>query len=69
MCDIEIARDDQFWKEEMEPKLLQFYHHCMLPELVDPRHTRNMNIRDPFYITEAQIKAKKKKKETETVQS
>jgi hypothetical protein len=37
----------------MEPKLVQFYMECILPELVDPRHTRNMKIRDPPYILQA----------------
>lgn len=34
----------------MEPKLLKFYYDCLLPELVDPRHTRNKPIRDPDYV-------------------
>jgi putative phage-type endonuclease len=45
-----IEQDINFWKLEMEPKLVQFYMECILPELVDPRHTRNMKIRDPPYI-------------------
>jgi hypothetical protein len=43
----------------MEPKLVQFYIECILHELVDPRHTRNMKIRDPPYILQA-IKEKQK---------
>lgn len=42
-----IKRDQEFWKCEMEPHLIRFYLDCVLPELVDPRHTRNMSIRDP----------------------
>jgi hypothetical protein len=34
----------------MEPKFIQFYMECILPELVDARHRRNMKIRDPPYI-------------------
>jgi hypothetical protein len=33
----------------MEPKFVQFYMECILPEL-DARHRRNMKIRDPPYI-------------------
>lgn len=40
-----IERDDQYW-QEMESKLVHFYMTCMLPELCDPRHVRNMPIRD-----------------------
>jgi hypothetical protein len=55
-----IVQDINFWKFEMEPKLVQFYSiECILPELVDPRHTRNMKIRDPPYILQA-IKDKQK---------
>lgn len=43
---IYINRDDTFWKENMGNKLTKFYMECLLPELVDPRHTRNMPIRD-----------------------
>lgn len=60
-----IERDDNFWHKEMLEKLTKFYMDCLLPELVDPRHTRSMEIRDPPYITEAirtlSIKKKKKK--------
>ncbi|KAI5634747.1 yqaJ-like viral recombinase domain-containing protein [Phthorimaea operculella] len=40
-----IERDDEFWKSKMESKLLHFYHKCLLPEIVNPRHTRGMPIR------------------------
>jgi hypothetical protein len=43
----------------MEPKLVQFYIECILPELVDPRHIRNKKVRDPPYILQA-IKDKQK---------
>ncbi|KAI5631791.1 yqaJ-like viral recombinase domain-containing protein [Phthorimaea operculella] len=48
-----IQRDDKFWKTKMETKLVKFYYDCMLPELVDPRHSRSMSIRDPPYIIKA----------------
>ncbi|KAL4720819.1 hypothetical protein ACJJTC_002052 [Scirpophaga incertulas] len=41
-----IARDDDFWNQKMESKLVTFYMKCLLPELVDSRHTRGMAIRD-----------------------
>nr|XP_049695130.1 uncharacterized protein LOC110371421 isoform X2 [Helicoverpa armigera]XP_049695131.1 uncharacterized protein LOC110371421 isoform X3 [Helicoverpa armigera] len=41
-----IEKDDEFWKKNMEPKLVQFYLKCLLPELVDSRHERGMPIRD-----------------------
>lgn len=39
-----------FWREKMEPRLLEFYNNCLLPELIDPRHTRNLPIRDLDYV-------------------
>lgn len=30
--------------------MLKFYYDCLLPELVDPRRTRNKPIRDPDYV-------------------
>ena len=43
----------------MLPFLTLFYDECMLPEILDSRHNRNMVIRDPKYITDAQEAAKK----------
>lgn len=51
-----ILKDDQFWKEKMEAKLISFYFDCMLPELVDPRLTRNKPIRDPPYVKKKENK-------------
>ncbi|CAN7978517.1 unnamed protein product [Ixodes persulcatus] len=48
-----IARDDQFWEVQMLPQLQKFYRYCLLPEIVDPRQSRSMPIRDPDYILEA----------------
>lgn len=60
-----INRDDEFWKEKMKEKLTSFYIDCLLPELVDPRYPRGMNIRNPLYIEEAMITKKKTKENIE----
>lgn len=39
-----IERDDQFWKTEMEEKLINFWHFYAL-EVVDPRKERSMEVR------------------------
>lgn len=52
-----IERNDAFWAENMVNELVQFYEDCVLPELLDPRRERNMEIRDPEY----RIKRKKPK--------
>lgn len=57
-----IEKDDEFWDKEMKEKLNAFYFDCLLPEIVDPRYTRSMPIRDPSYILEA-IKKKELDKE------
>ncbi|KAJ8892975.1 hypothetical protein PR048_005556, partial [Dryococelus australis] len=53
----EFQRGEDFWRKEMKPYLIKFYIDCVLPELVDTRHTRLMPIRDPECITRAQAKA------------
>lgn len=55
-----VKRDVDFWTTSMLPKLEQFYYNCYLPELVDPRYTRNMPIRNPDYIIKAQEEKKNK---------
>lgn len=50
--------DDSFWNNIMKQKLQDFYFDCMLPELVDPRFTRSMEIRDPLSILQAMQKKK-----------
>ncbi|XP_063216740.1 uncharacterized protein LOC134527744 isoform X1 [Bacillus rossius redtenbacheri] len=57
---VTVQKDDQFWKEKMEKQLTRFYFDCMVPELVDPRSTRNMEIRDPEYIRHIPCKKKGK---------
>ncbi|KAL4127211.1 hypothetical protein QTP88_011402 [Uroleucon formosanum] len=56
-----LFKDEIFWNEKMLPKLSQFYYNCLLPELIDPRYPRNMPIRNPDYIIEAQKKLIEKK--------
>nr|XP_022903354.1 uncharacterized protein LOC111415749 isoform X2 [Onthophagus taurus] len=41
-----ISKDPNFWKDKMKEKLKKFYFDNMLPELVDPRHTRSLTIRN-----------------------
>lgn len=55
-----IERNDAFWTKDMMPMLDKFYFNCLLPELIDPRRRRNMPIREPSYILEAQKKKRKK---------
>lgn len=57
-----IHRDDTFWNREMKQKLTSFYLDCILPELADPRKTRNMEIRDPDYIVHARTQYENKKR-------
>ena len=45
----------------MEPKLSRFYFDSLLPEIIDPRTPRYMDIREPPYVIEAQEKLKQKK--------
>lgn len=58
-----ILRDDAFWTENIEYKLVRFYEQCV-QEIIDPRRERNMSIRDPDYILEAK---KRKGEENERV--
>lgn len=40
-----ITKDDEFWEKEMFHKLKSFYFDSMLPEIIDPRFTRSMELR------------------------
>ena len=54
---IHIVREEydrQFWELKMEPMLTRFYMECLLPEIVDSRIRRNMPIKEPNYIINAQ---------------
>ncbi|OXU21297.1 hypothetical protein TSAR_011565 [Trichomalopsis sarcophagae] len=76
---IRVERDDDFWDKNMADQLRRFYFDCLLPELLDSRYNRNMAIREPEYVLEAQkekqgkVTAKtanvsKKKEKLKTVQ-
>ena len=56
-----VKRDDTFWEVKMLPSLKRFYEDCLVPEIIDSRVARNMPIREPQYIIEAQEAAKKRK--------
>jgi hypothetical protein len=58
-----VERDDSFWENNMEHKLITFYLDCLLPELLDPRFPRSLPIRNPEYIIQAQKMRKNKKDE------
>lgn len=45
----EVLRDDIFWATKMEPFLLRFYTDCILPEIVDSRLARSMDVRRPYW--------------------
>lgn len=42
-----IERDDTFFDTKMKAQLLSFYNDWLLPELVDPRLSRKMEVRVP----------------------
>lgn len=46
----------------MFPKKHKFFVNCVLPELVDPSHSRSMTIRNPTYTLEAKMAKKNKTK-------
>ncbi|KAJ8669499.1 hypothetical protein QAD02_000758 [Eretmocerus hayati] len=50
---IKVPRDDVFWEQKMRDKLIRLYNDCMLPEIVDSREKRKMDIRDPVYVIAA----------------
>lgn len=45
---VRVEKDDSFWQERMLPKLIRFYHECILPEIIYPRKTRSMPLRQIF---------------------
>lgn len=48
-----ILKRSDCWIKNMEQKLIQLYLHCILPDLLDPRHARGMEILQPDYILKA----------------
>lgn len=63
-----IKKDDNFWKNYMEEKLKMFYLDCMLPEIIDSRLDRKMEVREPTYLVEA-IKKRESIRETKKRQN
>ncbi|XP_063240064.1 uncharacterized protein LOC134540920 [Bacillus rossius redtenbacheri] len=59
-----VQRNEDFWRNEMLPKLTRFYKKCLLPEIVDSRVIRGKPVREPEYISKAkeEMNAKKSKK-------
>ncbi|KAJ8889414.1 hypothetical protein PR048_008913 [Dryococelus australis] len=55
-------RDKEFWENKMLGKLETFFNHCLLLEIIDPKHSWNMPIREHKHIKEAQIAHSKTKK-------
>lgn len=43
---VKIMRDDEFWKTQMEPKLVEFYYNYLLAEILDSRKDRSMPRRE-----------------------
>nr|XP_011302989.1 PREDICTED: uncharacterized protein LOC105266494 [Fopius arisanus] len=43
---IPIIHDEAFWRDQMVKKLCEFYEMWMIPEIVDSRYRRSMNLRD-----------------------
>lgn len=61
-----IRKDDAFWKQFMESKLIRFYMECLLPELLDSRLMRNMAIKEPQYIVETMQSSRLRKSKIHT---
>lgn len=63
-CSIERIYFDPEFCEKMVPKLERFYKEAMLPELVQPRLSRSMEIKEASYVLEARksLEAKGKAK-------
>lgn len=43
---IEVPRDESFFENEIKPKIIYFYEEVMAKELVDPRKSRHMALRE-----------------------
>ncbi|KAL7306213.1 hypothetical protein TKK_0001653 [Trichogramma kaykai] len=63
--------NQEFWGKKMEKKLENFYNDCLLPEILNPRFSRNMPIREPQYILDAKKKTEENelKRKSETVKN
>ncbi|XP_071575054.1 uncharacterized protein [Temnothorax nylanderi] len=51
----------------MSPLLKRFYEDCLVPEIIDSRAARNMPIREPQYVIEAQAARKNERIKVESV--
>lgn len=54
---VTVDKNDQCWVINMEPKLKEFYLDCILPELIDPRVVRDMDLREPDWVTSVRGKS------------
>lgn len=50
-CYLQIYKDDLFWDTKMKPRLTAFYRTCLLPEIIDPRYPRKLEIRNLPWIS------------------
>ena len=41
-----IPFDSEFWKNELIPKLTDFFDNCLAPEIVSPVHFLGLRVRD-----------------------
>ncbi|KAJ8669179.1 hypothetical protein QAD02_000438 [Eretmocerus hayati] len=60
-----IEKDDQFWKENMEPHLTKFYYECVVPEIAERNFWKTGTIKDSPSI----IEAKKRKNERDAAKN
>lgn len=63
---VRVEYDKTLWEKTMAEALKKFYHDCLLPEILDSRHNRNMPLREPQYVIQAQEEQKQKKTTKET---
>lgn len=42
---VEVARNEEFWKKNMQKELVFFFNEALLKEIVDPRFERGMDQR------------------------
>lgn len=45
-----IERDEDFWKDKMYTKLRKFYFNWMMPEIIDSRFRRGMEIEERYHM-------------------
>ena len=57
---IRVERDDDFWEVKMAESLRKFYFDSLLPKILDSRYNRNMPLREPEYVLEAQREQQRK---------